>query len=149
MYKRQPISCSFHLISTPSHSDTFDEEKGKKGCNIIAILAIRYAQLLIVFLHSSRSVSYTHLDVYKRQDLNNEDALGVITPRTYKNIPFFVSTNGYGVFFNHSSLMTFWLGSMSACNIQVAIEDNFLDYFIFTGKIKKILKNYTCLLYTS
>lgn len=78
-------------------------------------------------------------------DLNNEDALGVITPRTYKNIPFFVSTNGYGVFFNHSSLMTFWLGSMSACNIQVAIEDNFLDYFIFTGKIKKILKNYTAL----
>ncbi len=42
------------------------------------------------------------------------DALGVTTPRSYKNIPFFMSTRGYGVFFNHSSLMTFWVGSLSA-----------------------------------
>ncbi|HEY5584397.1 MAG TPA: TIM-barrel domain-containing protein [Ruminiclostridium sp.] len=78
-------------------------------------------------------------------DLNMEDGLGVTTPRSYKNIPFYISTKGYGVFFNHSSLMTFWVGSMSACDIQVAIEDDFLDYFIFSGSIKEIQKNYTTL----
>ena len=76
-------------------------------------------------------------------DLNMIDALGVTTPRSYKNIPFYVSTNGYGVFFNHSSLMTYWVGSSSVADVQVAAEDDFLDYFIFTGTIKRVLARYT------
>ncbi len=76
-------------------------------------------------------------------DLNMTDALGVTTGRSYKNIPFFVSTRGYGTFFNHSSLMTCWIGSRSACDLQVAVEDNFLDYFIFIGDIRQVLGLYT------
>jgi alpha-D-xyloside xylohydrolase len=30
-------------------------------------------------------------------DLNMVEALGVTTPRSYKNVPFFMSTRGYGV----------------------------------------------------
>jgi alpha-D-xyloside xylohydrolase len=78
-------------------------------------------------------------------DLFMEDGLGVTTPRSYKNIPFYVSTNGYGVYFNHSSPMTFWVGSMSATDVQAAIQDDFLDYYIFTGSIKEVLSNYTTL----
>jgi len=76
-------------------------------------------------------------------DLNMVDALGVTTPRSYKNIPFYVSTHGYGVFFNHSSLMTFWVGSSSAADVQVAVEDEFVDYFIITGSIREVLSRYT------
>lgn len=76
-------------------------------------------------------------------DLNMVDALGVTTGRSYKNIPFFVSTRGYGVFFNHSSLMTYWIGSRSACDLQVAAEDDFLDYFICIGDIRQVLGLYT------
>ncbi len=76
-------------------------------------------------------------------DLNMVDALGVTTGRSYKNIPFFVSTRGYGTFFNHSSLMTCWIGSRSACDVQVAAEDDFLDYFIFIGDIRQVLGLYT------
>jgi len=76
-------------------------------------------------------------------DLNMMDALGVTTPRSYKNIPFYVSNNGYGVFFNHSSLMTYWVGSMSSVDIQVAAEDDFLDYYVITGDIKQVLAGYT------
>ena len=76
-------------------------------------------------------------------DLIMNEAYGVISPRSYKNIPFFLSTKGYGVFFNHSSLMTYWVGSMSATDIQVAVEDNFLDYYVITGDIKEILSQYT------
>jgi len=74
-----------------------------------------------------------------------EDGIGIGTPRTYKNIPFYVSTNGYGVYFNHSAPMTFWVGSKYAGDIQVAIEDDFLDYYIFTGDIKTVLDTYTAL----
>ena len=71
------------------------------------------------------------------------DALGVITSRAYKNIPFHVSSHGYGVFFNHSSLMTYWVGSMTAADVQAAIEDDFLDYFLFFGTIQEVLSLYT------
>jgi len=76
-------------------------------------------------------------------DLDIADGLGVITPRSYKNCPFFVSNKGYGVFFNHSSRMTYWLGSMAATDIQVAANDDFLDYYVMTGSIKEVLSSYT------
>jgi len=76
-------------------------------------------------------------------DLDMIDALGVTTPRTYKNIPFFLTTSGYGVFMHHSSLMTVWCGSRSICDVQIAIEDDYLDYFVFLGDIKDILTSYT------
>ena len=76
-------------------------------------------------------------------DLFMSGTWGVTTPRSYKNVPFFVSTKGYGVFFNHSSPMTCWVGSMSSVDIQVAVEDDFLDYFVITGTIKEILSQYT------
>lgn len=78
-------------------------------------------------------------------ELYAADGIGTGTPRTYKNIPFYVSTNGYGVYFNHSAAMTFWVGSKYAGDIQVAIEDDFLDYYIFTGDIKTVLDSYTSL----
>ena len=78
-------------------------------------------------------------------ELNAEDGLGIGSARTYKNIPFYVSTNGYGVYFNHSAFMTFWVGSLYAGDISVAIEDDFLDYYVFTGSIKEIIANYTAL----
>ena len=74
------------------------------------------------------------------QDL--KDAVGVMTPRSYKAIPFHLSTRGYGVFFNHSSRMTYWVGSRSSDTVQVALEDDFLDYYIITGSIREILARY-------
>jgi len=68
---------------------------------------------------------------------------GVTTPRSYKNVPFFVSTKGYGVFFNHLSPLTCWVGSMSSVDIQIAVEDDFLDYYVITGSIKEVLSQYT------
>jgi len=76
-------------------------------------------------------------------DLDMIDALGVTTPRTYKNIPFFMTTSGYGVFMHHSSLITVWCGSRAITDVQIALEDNFLDYFVFLGDVKEILKSYT------
>jgi alpha-D-xyloside xylohydrolase len=76
-------------------------------------------------------------------DLCMTDALGVTSPRSYKNIPFFASTQGYGVFFNHSCLMTFWVNSLDATRVQACLDDDFLDYFVFAGSLPQILDRYT------
>jgi len=76
-------------------------------------------------------------------DLIMDEAYGTTSTRSYKNIPFFLSTKGYGVFFNHSSPITCWVGSKSVVNTQIAVEDKFLDYYVITGDIKEILSQYT------
>jgi alpha-D-xyloside xylohydrolase len=76
-------------------------------------------------------------------DLVVEEAFGVTTPRSYKSVPFFLSTRGYGVFFNQSARMTCWVGSRAAADVQIAIEDDFLDYYLFVGDLKTILARYT------
>jgi alpha-D-xyloside xylohydrolase len=76
-------------------------------------------------------------------DLVMVEALGVTTPRSYKNVPFYLSTRGYGVFFNHSARMTCWVGSRAAADVQIAIEDDFLDYYLFVGDLQTILVRYT------
>lgn len=76
-------------------------------------------------------------------DLINEDGLGTMTHRTYKNIPFFVSNKGYGVFFNHHTLMTFWVGAQNGADNWVGMEEDFLDYYVILGDIKSVLSQYT------
>lgn len=76
-------------------------------------------------------------------DLIMHDALGVHSPRSYKNVPFFCSTRGYGVFFDHHCLMTCWVGSLSAVDVQVALADDFLDYYVFCGQPAEVLAGYT------
>lgn len=71
------------------------------------------------------------------------EGVGNATGRVYKTVPFYVSTRGYGVFFNHTHPMTFWVGSKEKSKIQVAVEEQKLDYYIFAGKITRVLNLYT------
>ncbi|MBN1882326.1 MAG: DUF4968 domain-containing protein [Deltaproteobacteria bacterium] len=74
------------------------------------------------------------------------DATGNSSPRSYKSIPFFMSSRGYGVFFNDYAPMTFWVGSREVSKIQVAVENDLVDYYFFYGpEPKKVLGSYTAL----
>ncbi len=74
----------------------------------------------------------------------NYEGIGNTSGRTYKNIPFFMSTRGYGVFINESRPITFFIGSREYCKNIIAIEGKFIDYFFFYGpSFKTILNNYT------
>lgn len=74
----------------------------------------------------------------------NQDGLGNTTPRTYKNIPFFMSTRGYGVFINSSSKIIYDFGYRSHVCYTFMVEDEQLDYFLIYGpSFKKILNLYT------
>lgn len=76
-------------------------------------------------------------------DLNMVEATGTTTPRSYKNVPFFWTTGGWGAFLHHSARITCWVGSRGAADLQVAIEEDFLDYFLFVGDPATILDRYT------
>ncbi|PKM78921.1 MAG: hypothetical protein CVU88_08475, partial [Firmicutes bacterium HGW-Firmicutes-13] len=72
------------------------------------------------------------------------EGVGNTSGRVYKHIPFFMSTQGYGVFVNESRPITFWVGSRELCKNQIAIEGDLIDYFFFYGpSFKNILHNYT------
>lgn len=78
-------------------------------------------------------------------ELDMVEAIGTTTPRAYKNVPFFWTTRGYGTFWHTTARATAWVGSRNAADIQVAIEDDHLDQYVFVGDPKTILDRYTTL----
>jgi len=74
----------------------------------------------------------------------NQDALGNSTPRTYKNVPFFMSTRGYGIFINSSREIVYDFGNRSHVSYTFLVKDEQLDYFFIYGPtFKEILNIYT------
>jgi alpha-D-xyloside xylohydrolase len=72
------------------------------------------------------------------------DSGNVTSGRAYKNVPFFMSTAGYGLFVHSSFPMVYRMGSESNASYSFHILDNQLDYFIIRGpSFKKIIKTYT------
>lgn len=74
----------------------------------------------------------------------NFEGMGNTSGRTYKNIPFFMSTQGYGVFINESRPITFWVGTRETVKNQFAVEGELIDYYFLYGpSFKSILNTYT------
>lgn len=73
------------------------------------------------------------------------DAMGVQTPLMYKPIPFFMSSNGYGMFLHTSTPVTLDIGQTFDNSNVLYVGDDALDLFIFLGNPKEILSEYTAL----
>src|ERR1043165_9975781 len=77
--------------------------------------------------------------------LSTRDGMGTQNEYMYKPIPFFLSSNGYGMFVHTSAPLTFDFGkSYDAHNVIYSGDAN-LDLFIFLGEPKDILSEYTAL----
>jgi alpha-D-xyloside xylohydrolase len=74
--------------------------------------------------------------------LENTDALGVNSRRAYKNVPFWLSSSGYGVFVHDSARMTVSFADVSTRAAQCLAESGGLDLFIFPGAPEAVLKAY-------
>ncbi|WP_328535706.1 alpha-xylosidase [Streptomyces sp. NBC_00344] len=71
---------------------------------------------------------------------------GTSSEQAYKNIPFYVSSRGYGVFVNHPGKVSFEVGSESVGQVQFSVEDQSLEYYVVAGPTPKdILRRYTAL----
>ncbi len=73
----------------------------------------------------------------------NIDAWGSGTEGAYKNIPFFMSTRGYGIFVNTTYRVTYDMGSRSLMSFTIMVDDPRLDIFIIYGPgLKDVLTRY-------
>ncbi len=77
--------------------------------------------------------------------LYTDDANGVQNETMYKPIPFFLSSNGYGMFMHTSTPVTLDIGKYYSGANSLMIGEDQLDLFIFLGNPKEILNEYTSL----
>ncbi len=75
--------------------------------------------------------------------LENGDALGVNNRRAYKNIPFYLSSEGYGLLIMSSAHIRLSFADISTRAAQGLIEDNYMDLFFIGGENpERIVNNY-------
>lgn len=78
-------------------------------------------------------------------DLWNEDG-GTSSEQAYKNIPFYISNRGYGVFVNHPELVSYEVASEKVERVQFSVPGEYLDYCVIYGPDPKdVLARYTAL----
>ncbi len=76
-------------------------------------------------------------------DIWNEDG-GTSTEQSYKNIPFYLSNKGYGVFVNHPERVSFEVASEMVTKVGFTVAGEELDYFLINGpSMKDVLVRYT------
>lgn len=75
----------------------------------------------------------------------NEDA-GTNSEYAYKNVPFYLTSQGYGVLVNHPGRVSYEVASHNVERVQFSVESHSLDYYLFGGpSMKDALDQYTAL----
>jgi alpha-D-xyloside xylohydrolase len=78
---------------------------------------------------------FTKLDLSgKTLQLKNQDGQGVNNRRTYKNIPFYISSKMYGMFLHTSAYSKFSFADHSTRSVQVLVEQPLIDVFLIGGE---------------
>ena len=73
----------------------------------------------------------------------NDDG-GTSSQLAYKNIPFYLTNRGYGVFVNHPEQVSFEVASEKVQRVQFSVPGERLDYFLIYGPTPaQILERYT------
>lgn len=58
---------------------------------------------------------------------------GTSSEQAYKNVPFYLSSYGYGVFVNHPEEVEFEVGREKCSKLGVSVRGESLEYFIIGG----------------
>jgi alpha-D-xyloside xylohydrolase len=78
-------------------------------------------------------------------DTWNDDG-GTSSERSYKNVPFFLSSRGYGVFVNHAEPVSFEVGSEKVERVGFSVKGECLEYLVIAGPTPAhVLSRYTSL----
>ncbi|MFC0624170.1 alpha-xylosidase [Kribbella deserti] len=78
-------------------------------------------------------------------DIWNADG-GTSSEQAYKNVPFYLSSAGYGVFVDSPGHVSFEVGSEVVSRNQFSVEDEILQYYVIGGpEPKDVLRRYTAL----
>lgn len=78
-------------------------------------------------------------------DIWNEDS-GTDSHLAYKNIPFYITNRGYGVFVNDTGRVSFEVCSEQVNRVQFSVKGEKLDFMVIGGEnMKNVISNYTAL----
>jgi alpha-D-xyloside xylohydrolase len=78
-------------------------------------------------------------------DIWNRDG-GSDSEQAYKNIPFYLSSRGYGVLVNTPDHIDYEIGTESVRHVQFSVEDERLEYLVIgASEPKEVLGRYTAL----
>ena len=78
-------------------------------------------------------------------DLWNADG-GTSSEQAYKNISFWISNKGYGIFIDAAEKVELEVGSERSCRVQTSVEGQRLKWYIIHGPTpKEIISRYTLL----
>ena len=76
-------------------------------------------------------------------DIWNADG-GTSSEQAYKNVPFYWTNNGYGIFVNHPERVSFEVASEAVSRSQFSVAGEHLEYFVIAGPTpKEILSRYS------
>ena len=79
-------------------------------------------------------------------DIWNADG-GTSSEQAYKNVPFYLTSRGYGVFVNHPGAVSFEVASEAVSRVQFSVPGESLEYLVIYGPTpEEILRKYTGLL---
>lgn len=78
-------------------------------------------------------------------DIWNKDG-GTMSEQAYKNVPFYISNRGYGVFVDSPAKVSYEIGSEVNTRIQFSVTGQSMDYMVIAGPtMKDVLGRYTAL----
>ncbi len=76
-------------------------------------------------------------------DMWNADG-GTASEMAYKNIPFYLSSRGYGVFVRHPEKVSYEVGSEKVARVGFSVPGEHLEYFVINGPSPlEVLERYT------
>src|SRR5699024_3155245 len=71
---------------------------------------------------------------------------GTSSEQAYKNVPFYLSSRGYGVLVNHPEHVSFEVGSEAVERVQFSVPGEALEFLVFHGPTpQEVLQRYTAL----
>lgn len=81
----------------------------------------------------------------QQADMWNGDG-GSCTDMAYKNVPFYMTNRGYGVFVDDTGDVSYEIASEQVERVQFSVEDERLTYYVIAGpKPKDVIRRYTAL----
>ena len=71
---------------------------------------------------------------------------GTSSEQAYKNVPFYITSRGYGVFVDNPANVSFEVASEVNSRVQFSVEGESLEYYVIAGpEPKDVLRRYTAL----
>lgn len=71
---------------------------------------------------------------------------GTCSDQSYKCVPFYISSRGYGVFANQTGRVSYEVASDTVSKVSMTVAGESLEYFVIGGKdLRAVLANYTAL----